>query len=204
MERNLENILDAAKYNALKFAIFETHLGMWKTGQNFGWVVHVARMFWSLEFGGKFAGNSLTQVHDAQNIGNNRRRRERENVKGSVMMAYRKKKGSMRIDFGVVSSRNNKIQWTGVMAQLTERSLLIPEDPGSNPVMCNFLKKIGHSRPFFFIFFFWTQLAINKCSIKVCRWLDLNHGSRCWRQQLYQLSPTTTAHVQLLFTINCL
>ena len=66
---------------------------------------------------------------------------ERENVKGSVMMAYRKKKGSMRIDFGVVSSTNNKIQWTGVMAQLTERSLLIPEDPGSNPVMCNFFKK---------------------------------------------------------------
>ena len=129
--------------------------------------------------------------------------RERE-CKGECDDGVQKKKGSMRIHFGVVSSTNNKIQWTGVMAQLTERSFLMPEDPGSNPVMCNFLKKIGHSRPFFFIFFFWTQLAINKCSIKVCRWLDLNHGSRYWKQQLYQLSPTTTAHVQLLFTINCL
>ena len=30
---------------------------------------------------------------------------------------------------------------------------------------------------FFLIFVFSTQLTENKCSIKVCRWLDLNRGS---------------------------
>ena len=30
---------------------------------------------------------------------------------------------------------------------------------------------------FFFIFVFSTQLTVNKCSIKVCRWLDSNRGS---------------------------
>ena len=32
-------------------------------------------------------------------------------------------------------------------------------------------------RPLFFIFVFSTHLKVNNCSIKVCRWLDLNHRS---------------------------
>ena len=39
-----------------------------------------------------------------------------------------------------------------------------------------------------FIFVFSTQLTVNKCLIKVCRWLDLNLDLWCRRQPLYQLS----------------
>ena len=49
---------------------------------------------------------------------------------------------------------------------------------------------------FSFIFVLSTQLAENKCSIKVCRWLDSNHGSLEWRRPLYN---STTAHCFFLF-----
>ena len=36
---------------------------------------------------------------------------------------------------------------------------------------------MGHSRPVFLYFVCSTQLTVKKCLIRVCQWLDLNHGS---------------------------
>ena len=44
---------------------------------------------------------------------------------------------------------------------------------------------------FLFIFVFSTQLTVNKCSIKVCRCLDSNHGSLVSKATTLPLSHTT-------------
>ena len=37
-------------------------------------------------------------------------------------------------------------------------------------------KKVGHSRPLFIYFRLFNTVDKNKCSIKFCRWLELNRG----------------------------
>ena len=58
---------------------------------------------------------------------------------------------------------------------------------------------------FFFIFVFSTQVTGNKCSIKVCQWLDLNSELWCRKRPLYQLIQTTAQAINgILGSLNTL
>ena len=66
---------------------------------------------------------------------------------------------------------------------------------------CICLNNVAISASLFFIFVLSTHLTINKCSIKVCWWLDSNADLRCRRRPLYQLSHKHCSFFCLVFLV---